>query len=212
MVKVKLESDFKDYYDHWFAGSWDKSDIVFERFTYSKTSKLEDFILLKSLGFCIPKIGTVSQLDAMLLDKFSKVVVYLNDHAHAGEGKRLLSLESALVLYPNHFASEYIINKDYEYSESYRYLRVGSKTFWLKYVSYDDWRSNCGDVDISIIDFDVNLTVPQLNPLFAIDFIKTNNKLIALDYNSSPGLKWTGVEDIMTGKEVFNEIVNLLEL
>lgn len=216
---IGLKSDFRDYYDHWFAGSWQKPDVVFERYIRSKTSRREDFEKLKSMGLRVPVYGTVTEvwewvrgdfrgLDENKLSKVFSVVVYTDEHAHAGEGKLLLSFEEALEKYPSAFASEYIPATAAGVGITLRYLRVGLRQFWLRYSSYSDWRSNCGDVKIELLCEEKIADVAGPAPLYAVDFIKTEGKLVALDYNTSPGLRGTGVEALMGPEQAYRQIVS----
>jgi hypothetical protein len=72
--------------------------------------------------------------------------------------------------------------------------------------------SNVGDVTISILP-DMLGDMEKLYPnraLLALDFIvpKYSNKMYAIDLNISPGLRWTGIEDILSAKEVVEYIKN----
>lgn len=215
MGEVALQSDFRDYYDHWFAT---KSDIVFERYTRAKTTRQADFSLLQEMGLVTPTCGTVSELWQTLctqmpevnqreLANVFQVVVYVDPYAHAGEGKLLCTYEQALEEYTNAFASEYIPANVNGFGTSFRYLRVGLRQFWLRYTSQDDWRSNAGEVAIKLICEEAPAEKCGKAPLYAIDFIYVSSRFIALDYNPAPCIKGTGIEDAVQGLDVYKQLV-----
>lgn len=97
-------------------------------------------------------------------------------------------------------------------SVSLRYLRVGWRQFWLRYVSEDDWRSNCGEGTVRLLCEDAPQpleTVPSVlhdHPLVAVDFLQIGSQFYAIDLSVAPGLVCTGVERRMTSSEVYAEI------
>ncbi len=112
MQKLKLVSDFRDYYDSWF----DLEGEIFHRLTTGGMNRLEQLQFMEKNGLKVPKHGKVSSLDC------EKVVVYIDQTAHCGEGKLLLETKQALELYPDSLATEYI-NKCP--GLSWRYLQIG---------------------------------------------------------------------------------------
>lgn len=224
---LELNSDFRDYYDHWFAGSGQRTDNTYERQSRSGMERPAMLNYLKGLGVTTPAFGTVRDIASRmasfaqglptdrlnhLLRDAGDVVVYTDPGAHGGGGKLKLSLAAALEQYPNHFASEYIPNSASGHGQSIRYLRIGQRQFWLRYTSRDDWRSNCGDVEIEFLGEDFSATPralmgPSHVPIFAIDFVFSTH-MYAVDYNIAPKLTGTGLEDVMPGKAVFQEILN----
>lgn len=223
---IHLQSDFRDYYDHWFAGSWEKSGIVFDRRTTSGLLRPAMLTQLESIGLQVPRHGRVKDIycalandapvnDSDVVQEYIKhlceVVVYTDPSAHQGDGKIKISLLEAITNYPEYYASEHIPALPNGLGQSLRYLRIGSRQFWLRYTSLDDWRSNCGDVHIELLCEEKPKTIieshPNIiqHPLFAVDFVQSN-KLYAIDFNISPSIKGTGIEDIMTAKEAYTEI------
>lgn len=224
---LELKSDFRDYYDHWFAGTGQRADDIYERQSRSGMERPAMLNYLKDLGVTTPAFGTVQELASrmasfaqglsidtlkQLLHDAGDVVIYTDPGAHGGGGKIKLSLAAALEQYPNHFASEYIPNTASGHGQSIRYLRIGQRQFWLRYSSRDDWRSNCGDVEIEFLGEDFSATPralmgPSHVPIFAIDFVFSTH-MYAVDYNIAPRLTGTGLEDVMPGHAVFEEIRN----
>lgn len=186
------------------------------------------FSYLDNIGLSTPLHGSVEHLYPRILDRVfphdpsmrslyakqvAMVVVYTDPMAHCGEGKQLMPLADALDQYPNHYASEYVPSQKSGCGLSLRYLRVGTRFFWLRYSS-DDWRSNCGTVQIDVISelnpLLISDQVASLHPIFAIDFVP-GGKLFAVDFNIAPGLRGTGLENLIAPKDVYNEIENWFE-
>jgi hypothetical protein len=203
-VKIKLLSDFVDYYDHWF----DLEGITFNRFSCSGMKRSEALKYLGSLGLRVPIFGRVKDLPR-LIDNYPQVadvVIYLDETAHRGEGKIKMPLMEALEKYPDHLATEYIQVLPAFAGYSWRYLQVGDKRFWLQYFSSNDWRSNCGQVEIKILSKEKDGYHPTIKyPLFAIDFLPAGH-LYAVDFNIAPQLNGTGIEDILSSREAAEAI------
>lgn len=211
-MSIKLRTDFYDYYDHWFCATGQKYEFLFDRPTRAKSSRLEDFELLKAAGLKVVKHSNVELLHASSVETLGEdvtslmmVVVYTDEYAHAGEGKILLPLDEALALYPKNLASEYIPASMRE-AVSYRYLRVGKRQFWLRYTSTDDWRSNAGNGFVEYLCEEKEADSYLLNPIFAVDFLRTGKMFVAIDYNPSPKISGTGIERVMPPKEAYRQI------
>lgn len=233
-MKIKLYSDFIDYYDHHF----DASGKRFERFSTGGINRIEMFKFLESHGYETPKHGKVKEISEIYPDrwvgfakgmscdepsyipefdtwKFIEVVVYTDINSHRGEGKIKMCLDEAIEKYPNNFASIYIFN----WATSYRHLQIGEKSFWLRYCNRGDWRSNCGNVRINILSQNTGYHKSIKYPLFAIDFVsqtdpdfylkfkgqkkdEREDTYSAIDFNISPGIGQTGIEEILKPDEV----------
>lgn len=210
-MKLQLRSDFIDYYDHYF----DRNGIVFNRYSRNNISRLEMFNMMENWGLKVPEYGLCNKLSENNSISDNKVVVYLDQYAHQGEDKELLSLEKACLKHPQKLGSIYIPTSDRIdgfKSISYRLLQVGIARFWILYCSPDDWRSNAGNCSIEVLKttrYYGYTKVPY--PLFAIDFV-AQNKLYAIDFNTSPGIKHTGIENIFKAEEVVNEIKKFYEI
>ena len=230
MGLIALKSDFRDYYDHYFAASWQRPEKVFTRMSRGGLCRSEMFQFLQSAGLKVPPYGRVKDLIPRLQSEYfpdqpslacaigdiACVVIYHDQRAHAGDGKELATWNFALKNFPNAFASEYIPATLSGQGVSLRYLRIGLRQFWLQYSSADDWRSNCGEVTVQVLDEEQRKKQQDLKglfadvPLFAIDFIVVRSDLFALDYNIAPGLSGTGIEEIMTAQNVHEEISNVI--
>ncbi len=211
-MNVKLISDFIDYYDHWF----DLTGYRYERLSITTFSRKQILNYLKhDLNLNVPIFGNTKKVYKYFKNKNNinidniRVVVYLDYYSHRGIGKLRTYLKDAINKYPNRLCCEYIENTN---STSYRYLQIGNYCFWLKYKSDDSWKSNCGEnINIKLLKYNNNNFYKIIKyPLFAIDFV-LGNQLYAVDFNISPGLKNTGIEDILSPKNVVLEIKNIIE-
>lgn len=218
---MRLESDFRDYYDHWFDSTGDR---VFQRMSRTDMSKRQQFELLSRVGFAVPRYGVVRDPVMRLAGEW--LVVYKDEFAHCGEGKILCQNSLARFEYPNLLASKFIpTTEDYLLqSASRRILVVGDRVFWLKYVS-DGWMSNhAKNVEVHVINelpsrenfakrHKLDFLTLKNYPLFAIDLVShfETKEVFAIDFNSAPGLKWTGIEEHMTAKECFEAIARYVE-
>ena len=221
-MKIALRSDFHDFYDHAFDVG--NVDATLSRMSTGGLSRPEMLSHLEK--YCkVPLHGQVKTLKEKLLGKLAylgnskliddymrgcmDVVVYIDEHAHGGKGKLKMNVMAALAQYPNHYASEFIPANQKGLGESLRYLRLGRRQFWLRYWSMDDWRSNCGDVHIKVLGEELAKPDSDLirlkEPLVAIDFVKAD-KLYAVDYNISPGLSRSGIEDFISPSEIYTEL------
>lgn len=209
--KIGLESDFRDYYDHWFTPQYQHPNKVLKRIANSQSwSKREQLQFLETIGKT-PFNRVVRELPSFL---DQKLVVYVNEYSHRGEGKVLLEFEEALEKYPEKYASVYI-EQESGSTTSFRLLQIGDSSWWLKYQSSDNWRSNVGDVTVEVEgesssgweDIQRNVEPLKDYPLFAIDFVQSiAGHLYAIDFNTAPGLSGTGMEELLKGKEVFELI------
>ena len=224
IIKIGLESDFRDYYDHVFYNSLDLSlSGIFYRIANNpefSLPKRSQFQYLESAGFRVPKHGLVKDIAT----ENNKVVVYIDEYVHQGQGKDLLDGSDALSIHPDKYCSEYI---GHSFGKSCRYLQVGNRSFIYWYQSSDSWKSNTGEVEISAPiehnfwedPYEIAFIgeekrarhdlVFQNYPMFAIDLVPVfNTDLAAIDLNTAPGLKWTGMEDLMSPMDVYNAIVD----
>lgn len=208
-MKIKLVSDFRDFYDHWM----DFDGEIFRRVTTDGLDRLEMLQYLQKLEFKTPIYGKLKDISHKLKDF---VVLHHDIHAHRGEGKELVRLETALEEFPNVLATQYIPFKTEEENLgvkglSWRYLQVGVNSFWIEYKSMTDWRSNFNG-SFSVLFGDKTELVSKRNydlmlfkcPLFAIDFVPSDGELYAVDFNIAPGCE--PIKDILSPKEAADSI------
>ena len=204
-MKIKLNSDFIDYYDHWFCRSTESPDFVFNRYSRSGLSRKPMFDELCNLGFNTPRYGEVKNLVNYTNNRF--IIVYLDEYSHQGEDKIKCSPKFAHLNYPDYLGSEFLEEGN---GFSYRLLKVGNLCFKLSYSSKYSWKSNCGDVRIKLFNYiKLNEFInTKQYPLLAIDFVLHNGGMYAFDLNTAPLLKCTGIENWFSSKEIYKEIEN----
>ena len=219
---IGLKSDFTDYYDHWFVGSWQSPSLHYYRFTYDDVPRSEIFRWMDERGIPVPYFGLVNDLykktvkerwgkDSHIFGEVVNFVVYTDEYAHASQGKLLLTANEAIETYPQYFAVEFIPTNPLCLGLSYRYLRVGRRQFWLRYKSLDSWMSNYGSVEIQYLCEEKKADSFYFDPVCAIDFITDGIKFYAVDYNKSPRLSRTGIDEVVPAKEVYNWIEEYYE-
>jgi hypothetical protein len=222
-MKIGLESDFRDFYDHWF----DKApvDYLLRRNTRPNDgiSKRDQFELLENAGFSVPIHGWVHDIWSRTSKDY--LVVYDDEFAHCGEGKTLWHRTKAAMEATGKYCSIFIptTNDPVTQSESIRLLAIGDRLFWLTYKS-DGWMSNHAEnIEVKVnsetlgrrsfaIEGEHDFDFLNRYPLFAIDFVKplSSNLIMAIDFNTSPGLKGTGIEDVLPAKEVHKLIADFV--
>lgn len=187
-MRLIIDSDFNDWYDTFFdsAKSYNGVYITLVRdscdYSYSKTMAL---VILGKI-YKVPIHGLVTSFDPD-----TKVVVYEDQYAHAGEGKILTTprqcknkeLECSLYMKPD------------EPGTAFRYLRVGIHNFHLRYKS-NTWMSNMNP-DITaqemtpadLQDFSlINQCGFRQKPLLALDYVVSGGQKYFLDINTAPGI------------------------
>jgi hypothetical protein len=173
-------------------------------------NRIEMFKFLEEHNIPTAQNGYVDKIVTYSDIKYNnEFIIYTDLDAHRAEGKIKISAKEALEEYKDYYCSRYM---NFEYGISYRELIIGDIYCLLKFYSHD-WRSNYGDVDVKIIrvkrDWQ-NLHSIDL-PLYAIDYIKKHDRYYAVDFNIAPQIKGTGLEDIISAKEVVDEIRKKVE-
>lgn len=211
-MKIILKSDFKDYYDIYFDILIDSHKEIYK--TYYRISnggmhRIEMLQYLKTIGKVV-EFGVVEDFDYE-----NRVVVYTDEKvingcirysgrpSHCGENKELLTVKEAIERgYSNNICSLY--SSDAE-GESIRKLIIGNREFYIRYKS-NDWRSNINTKEIEVISDSKLIYENRVMPIYAIDYVKDKGVLKAVDFNSAPGIRGSGVEELIKGKEVVDVI------
>ena len=208
-MNVKLLSNFTDFYDHHF----DLDGEVFDRRDNIGMDRRQMFEFFGSLGLKTPFHGTLKevfehQAEWCPAPELQHAVVYLDLNSHRGNDKiQVRGTDPYWQQFQDDFAAEFIPT----YTQpnigiSYRYLQIGPRKWWLEYISASDWRSNYGDVKINILAEEAPGFHPKINyPLYVVDFLLAGG-FYAIDFNQSPGLRGTGIENILKPQEVVDLI------
>lgn len=219
---MRLQTDFRDFYDMAFPR---ESDRVFNRMAGDRSmSKSAQFSLLDSLGFSTPIRGLGKYLKSLTpLRDNDLIVIYTDDRAHGGEGKKFTSLGGMSAADRECLCSQWInTTGEFDKAQSYRLLQIGHRAWWLRYEGVGGWMSNnCCETEIYIEGECQDLKrSPKVDefPLFAIDFVvpvnsrtpETVEELFtigkAIDFNTAPGMRWTGMNDILQPADIYNLI------
>lgn len=233
-MKTILRTDFLDYYDHWFdrCHSLNETDYCFRRYqdgnhpdSFLALKRSTMFALFVEHGLRTPRHGKVEELVQELTDcthgpdSTILLVVYLDELSHRGDDKVLSSIEDALKKFPGQLASVYLGGQDQK-GVSYRYLRAGFKEFWLRYQSCDDWRSNCGDVQVDLLsaggqglpsEVKAVRGVLSYAPLVAVDFVRFRGSYHGIDINLAPGMRRTGIGRRLSAKKMADNIKDFIK-
>ncbi len=212
-------------YSQWYDGSFDGTPPLFERhaFTRGGLPKRGQFRLFESLGLGVPRHGLVRELAAVLAPELLglrvpteiqtdlQLVVYLDELAHRGEGKRLLPVTEALQSYPEHYAS--VFHPPAGAAVTFRLVRLGRLAFWLRQEGQGDaWRSNRRDSERVLCRQAASLPNPIPRVLWAIDFLSTPHGLLAIDFNTAPELSTLGESGLLEPGEVAAELNHAAQL
>lgn len=217
---MRLVSNFSDYYDAWF----DRDGPEFRRMGTEGLSKQDQFKLLVKAGYQVPPHGLAGEILDMWWEAekqwVGSVVVYTDPMAHTGDGKEWrsrswfrwngnISQYNEVYQRGQFFASAYLGGKYFPAipSCSWRLLQVGPHQFWIEYWSDTDWRSNCGEGGCKVIEERLNVGYHETIqlPLFAIDFV-IGREMYAIDFNTAPGIRGSGVERLLLGKAAVKAI------
>lgn len=216
MIKLAIQSDFRDFYDSAFDLKAPETHVLLRNSASEEFGRDGLFNLLHASGWKTPRHGIVGTDDLFFARKW---VVYDNLHQHCGYGKRLAERIDEKVDHGK-LAAEFI---GPVCGQSGRILQIGGRAFLIRYKSGTDWRSNVGDVEVALIHElpRVGFTSISRWPLQAVDFVTRSGdwmslgsveefqqhpEVYAVDLNSAPGMRWTGIDKTLTADEVFEEI------
>lgn len=220
MKALRLRSDFSDFYDHAFAGSWRLEFPCWERSARTVATRKEDHDAMAYVGLRVTgargDLGTLHREGAYDRDRL--YVAYVDPSAHRGEGKVRGTVDDILragVPYGTYASAWHGPPCG---GRSTRALAIGRWLFWLDYVQRDrgEWRSNVGDVDVrwgrELLPADVALAAllklqrARRAPIVAVDFVGSEDGQVwAIDLNTSPGLRGTPIEtDGLSAREVYD--------
>lgn len=208
-MKVKLKSDFRDFYDHAFDL---KADRVFTRL--AKTTVRKDIDLQYAQHQGIPTIVPIPISSSRLISY--PIVLHTDITSHRGESKQLVfnAIDVMSIINKTRCQEAFYTPFVGSPGKSYRTLWIGNRyRCQLFYESFDDWRSNVGNVEITILDFEEGDWSDDIRkhfsecPLLAFDFVEDSRGVRHLiDINAAPGLSGTGIEDMIYPGSIYEAI------
>ena len=192
---LRIESDFKDFYD---KASTDSNYIgTFSRYR-STESKAQALRWLEGKGTKTIKLKASRMLEG---SGESLCVVYTDSKLHHGKGKIVTTLNEARDMYPNKPASKFYEEAN---GKTIKFLQIGSRRFRVEMQA--EGLSLNGGIVTDIKELEPELSYKILEPIFSIDYISSNREMIAIDFNRNEELERLGFEDIMSAEEVIEEI------
>ncbi len=189
---IKIKSDFYDYYDYL---SDDNSKVVYTR-VYNEGMNIGTSLkLLRRKGIRTIQIGSVREMAS----KSNKIRVYLDYGGTPDEYSVVMDSNEAIIMYPNYPASKF-------YAEftgvMYKFLQIGRSRVGM-ILSNDE----VGNVIVSNLQELVGgYSKIYGNPIFSIDYINTNEGMLAARLNSVEKLETLGIQNIIEPVEVVREI------
>lgn len=162
----------------------------------------------------MPLCGTVDEVGGAWWEAEGHVVrwlvAYEDEYAHCAQGKRLLaethyrfdgnvSRLPELYRVGSLFCTALVGRVPRRPATSLRRLQVGPHVFWVEYESTESWMSNSGDGRCSVVgqEWDAGYHPVVRLPLWAADFVWGKSGLYAVDFNTAPGCRGTGVEKLL---------------
>lgn len=218
---MRIISPWRDYYDVWADG---RGRILQRTGGNSGPLKREQFQILENAGWLTPLNGyypdIIDEWWAEESQEIKNTVVYIDELAHCTEGKILVQVDKEVspdewlktfAIHYNHYASAFVGDPNIP-GESWRRLQIGPHVFWIEYRSNSSWMSNDGEGTCDVIGVEWNIGYHHSIrlPLFAVDFV-LGREMYALDFNTAPGIRGSGVEKILSGKDCHDAIERALE-
>ena len=195
---IKLVTDFVDYYDELCDNS---GSFEYRRMESEELSKGKALSYLKSLGVPTIQIDTIEYLPPS-----HKVIIYTNPNLHLGKGKIITERSMALLNYPNKLATPYVEGTNGVYL---KFLQIGKRSFQLTmHNPAFEMNLNPGHI-IGVHELPSGYNSQISLPIFSIDYIPCNGKMLAVDFNNIQNLSSIGFQNVMSKSEVVNELLNI---
>lgn len=192
---LRLETDFDDYYDSLFD---DSGPLVYKRMAKDSMPRGKAINYLKGYG--------VPTLNPMSAGQFSrthdKLVIYTNPKLHGGLGKIIETRSQAELMYGNSLAVPFIPG----ISDYLKFIQIGSRRFHIIMHTCDDGIHCNPGKPSSITEINPSLNYDIAIPIFSIDYIPVNNRMVAIDFNEVQHLGSLGFNRILCPDDVVAEI------
>lgn len=197
---MKLLTDFQDYYDELLiqSGEDEEGDRVYRRQLGDADGKFEELKFLRSIG-----IETIDIKPVVRMVNIHNLVVYTNPKKHMGEGKQVMTLSDAYEMYYNSICSEYYAGND----KTYKFLQVGFKRFSLVLKNEGLRESEV----ISMTALPDGRMDGIEHPIYSIDYVNKDGRLVACDFNKVQRLQHLGLEKYIPSALIVNELNKLIK-
>ena len=193
---INIKSNFDDYYDFLSDGG---SNVVYNRVYNARMDIGASLKLLRKKGIRTIQIGPVREIAS----KSSRVMVYLGCGGNTDDCSITMDSNEAMLMYPNYPASKV-------YAEFtgvvYKFLQIGRRRFGM-ILSHDE----VGNMIVSNLqDLVGGYSKISGNPIFSIDYINTNDGMLAARLNSVENLEILGIQNIVDPVDIISEIYAVL--
>ena len=196
---IKIESDFKDYYD---VASTDSNYVgVYARYMTGE-SRGKSLRWLREQGIKTVELRAAREYD----DTVRELVVYTNPNLHDSLGKQVVTLSEARTLYANHLASPFYAEAN---GETLKFLQLGTRRFRLRLKS-EKSKSLLEGTVLDMVELESVLNYSVMQPIFSIDYIFNGKEMIAVDLNRVQRLDKLGLEHMINPAGIISEIKKAL--
>jgi hypothetical protein len=218
VIEVCLSSNYADYYDSAFHPSGVEFNRNRKRQFQPRSSV---FRFLQSLGLRVPIFGTSTEVLRSITQEWmlSRVDVAPGSaESVLPDFCDLISYSPSAHMLSGPMAAVSVEEDCSEFLASegpgcvvWRYVQVGGRRFWMEMRSLDSWHSRRGDCTVKLLSEDTPGFYPGVPlPIFTIDFIPGRH-LYAINFDASPELAGSPVEDVLSPDEVVSEIGSAIE-
>jgi hypothetical protein len=198
MTRLKIESDFKDFYDEL---SDQNSIITYKRFLSDSMQRGKALKYLRSIGI---KTVEIRQVNTFIRDD-SPIVVYTNPKGHNGTGKKLMNVDEAIRSYENYMGCKYL---DFTSGVTIKYLQIGKRGFNLQFVKEGKSLEMGRLTQVNEVKCNYNWSIRL--PIFSIDYVSDGTSMVATDFNEVENLASLGMDRYISADDVLLEIRNAL--
>ena len=200
-ANLYINSDFTDYYDKAASNVQDENSVLYNRIMQNVPGKVEELRTIGKMGNKTIQILPINRMSPTI----NKVIVYTDIKGHRGNGKTIMSLSEANMMYPNKLGTEYFSNYS---GYTFKVLTVGKRRFKCILKNIDNLIES---ETISIEELPSGYNYQIALPIYSIDYIQDNsNQMVIADFNTIQRLDYLGLEKFMSAEEVLDEIYKAL--
>lgn len=212
----RLDSDFNDIYDKYFAPKNDEDNLIFTRKSQPKLNQRQQLRFLSEHNFNTPFFGTVLDLFEIFSTrspykerKQDMVIVFFDKKSPDISNSCLLPWAEAIDNYADNFAMEYVPSNNDErpLSTIIKQVHLGAECICVKQTNFTTSRAK-NEVVSRLQPF---LSHQIRLPLWSVDFITTNEDIAyAISFDPAPCVVDLGIEKNLSCREMYTAIVDAL--
>ena len=198
----RLETDFKDYYDHCFDK---EGSSVYRRFIEAgRMDRVDALNFLSTHGIKTVNFGPFRKFAGEPNRKF---VVYTNPSLHDFRGKHIYTFNEVQSQYQNYLVSEFLEEFN---GYTVKYLQVGERRFRMMFynANFKDELKEGVCVAFEELPRQYNYAIGL--PIYSIDYISNSSEMVAVDFNEVQRLNTIGIDKVMSPEDVATEVKNAL--